>query len=71
MSTHFDTAPKAAQQPGWYSPASCSVDEFRQIVETTTRSADYPWADDVIDNVLIYGQRISEGLRGQETRREI
>jgi ectoine hydroxylase-related dioxygenase (phytanoyl-CoA dioxygenase family) len=71
MSTHFDIAPKAAQKPGWYSAVSCSVDEFRQIVETTTRSADYPWADDVVDNVLIYGQRISEGLGEPETRREI
>ncbi|HJV12281.1 MAG TPA: phytanoyl-CoA dioxygenase family protein [Propionibacteriaceae bacterium] len=71
MSTHFDTAPQAAQQPGWYSPDSCSVGEFRQVVEISTRLDDYPWADDVIDNVLIYGQRISDSLGGPETRREI
>jgi ectoine hydroxylase-related dioxygenase (phytanoyl-CoA dioxygenase family) len=71
MSTDFDTAPQAAQQPGWYSPDSCAVDEFRQVVEISTRLDDYPWADDVIDNVLIYGQRISDRLGGPETRREI
>jgi ectoine hydroxylase-related dioxygenase (phytanoyl-CoA dioxygenase family) len=72
MSTHFETPPETAPRfAGWYSPASCSIDEFRQVVEISTRLADYPWADDVIDNVLIYGQRISDSLGDPETRREI
>jgi ectoine hydroxylase-related dioxygenase (phytanoyl-CoA dioxygenase family) len=71
MSTHFDTAPNAAQLHGWYSPKSCSIDDFRQFVETSTDLADYRWADDVTQNVLIYGQRISPGLANPETRREI
>jgi ectoine hydroxylase-related dioxygenase (phytanoyl-CoA dioxygenase family) len=72
MSTHFDTAPRTAQQPkGWYSPGSCSLEEFRQDVETSTNLADYPWAVDVDQNVLIYGKRIQSGLSDPKTRREI
>ena len=72
MSTDFDAPPRTAQSSdGWYSPASCSVEDFRQVVEASTNFADYPWADDVIQNVLIYGPRILPGLSDPETRRQI
>ena len=71
MSAQSDTAPRTAQQPGWYSPASCSVDDFRQVVETNTDLADYPWADKLSQNVLIYGQRIQPGIADLEKRRKI
>ena len=72
MSTHFDTRSMTMKpSEGWYFPESCSVADFRQVVETSTDLADYPWADDVTQNVLIYGQRISPGLGNPGTRREI
>jgi ectoine hydroxylase-related dioxygenase (phytanoyl-CoA dioxygenase family) len=72
MSTHFDTRSRTAHgSEGWYSAASCSVEEFRGVVETTTDLADYPWADDVTQNVLVYGQRISPRLGDPEARWEI
>jgi ectoine hydroxylase-related dioxygenase (phytanoyl-CoA dioxygenase family) len=40
-------------------------------VETSTDAADYPWADDVIQNVLIYGRRIQAALANNEARRAI
>jgi ectoine hydroxylase-related dioxygenase (phytanoyl-CoA dioxygenase family) len=71
MSTQFDSETTTATQPGWYSPASCSVEEFRQVVETSIDLSEYPWTDDVIQNVLIYGQRIRSAAADLETRREI
>jgi ectoine hydroxylase-related dioxygenase (phytanoyl-CoA dioxygenase family) len=72
MSTHFDTRSRTAQSSlGWYSPESCSVEDLRHVVETSTNLDDYPWADDVTQNVLTYGQRISPSLSNSETRREI
>jgi hypothetical protein len=72
MSAHLETTrPSARQIEGWYSPASCSVAGFARMVETSTDPADYPWADDVTQNVLIYGRRIRPPLVNQETRREI
>jgi ectoine hydroxylase-related dioxygenase (phytanoyl-CoA dioxygenase family) len=72
MSTHLETTlPTAQQIEGWYSAASCSVEEFAALVETSTDPADYPWADDVIQNVLIYGRRMQPALGNKESRRAI
>jgi ectoine hydroxylase-related dioxygenase (phytanoyl-CoA dioxygenase family) len=72
MSTHLGTTPPTAHEiEGWYSPASCSVEEFARLVETSTDAADYPWADDVIQNVLMYGRRIQPALVNREARRTI
>ena len=72
MSTHPETTRPTAQEiEGWYSAAACSVEEFAALVETRTDPADYPWADDVIQNVLIYGRRIQSALVNEESRRAI
>jgi ectoine hydroxylase-related dioxygenase (phytanoyl-CoA dioxygenase family) len=72
MSTHVGTPFKMAKQgDGWYSTGSCSVEEFRHVVEVSTDLADYSWADQVTQNLLIYGQRIRSGLADPDKRQEI
>ena len=57
------TTSKLATGPhGWYPPDDCSLDDFRAVVEQTTDPADYPYADAVEQDVLVYG-------RGCATRR--
>ena len=72
MGIHHVAPPRTPQPAdGLYSPASCSVEEFARLVETSTDAADYPWADDVIQNVLIYGQRIQPALVNKKSRRSV
>jgi ectoine hydroxylase-related dioxygenase (phytanoyl-CoA dioxygenase family) len=54
---------------GWYGAEDCDLAEFREIVDTTTQRADYPLADAVLDNVLVYGPRVHEGIGDSATRR--
>ena len=52
-------------------PQSCSIDDFRTIVEVSTDAADYPWADAVVEGVLIYGladQRRTGAIRASGWR---
>jgi ectoine hydroxylase-related dioxygenase (phytanoyl-CoA dioxygenase family) len=58
MSTLTRTPERIAT--GWYRTADCSLAAFRELVEQTTRLADYPFADAVIDNVLIYPAGVAE-----------
>src|SRR3954453_20005922 len=43
---------------GWLSAADCSIDDFAALVHQQTQLADYPHADAVERNVLIYGERL-------------
>ena len=71
MSMHLETTSPTAQEiEGWYSAASCSVEELAALVETSTDPAGYRWADDVIQNVLIYGRKIQPALVNKEARAE-
>ena len=45
----------ASATPGWFTPDDCRLEDFRAVVETTTDLADYPYADEVRENVLVYG----------------
>jgi ectoine hydroxylase-related dioxygenase (phytanoyl-CoA dioxygenase family) len=38
----------------WLSAEGCSIDDFAALVERTTNKADYPFAADVVSNVLVY-----------------
>ncbi len=38
----------------WLHADDCSVDDMRLVVEVTTDRGDYPYAADVVDNVLVY-----------------
>ncbi len=43
---------------GWLSAADCSIDDFAALVQQQTDLADYPHADAVEQNVLIYGEKL-------------
>ncbi len=46
--------PPVTQSTVWMSNDSCSLDEFRAVVEQTTRAADYPLAAEIQSNIPIY-----------------
>ncbi len=55
---------------GWYTPDDCRLADFRAVVEETTDFADYPFADEVVQNVLIYGARLRRAVVDDATRRD-
>jgi ectoine hydroxylase-related dioxygenase (phytanoyl-CoA dioxygenase family) len=61
----------ARTSPGWFTADDCRLEDFRAIVETTTDLADYPHADEVRDNVLVYGPRLRDHLATPEGRRAV
>ncbi len=56
---------------GWYTPDDCRLSDFRAVVEQTTDLADYPSADDVQSNVLVYGRKLPERTATTGGRREV
>ena len=56
---------------GWYTPDDCRISDFRAVVEQATDLADYPSADDVQSNVLVYGRKLSERTATTAGRREV
>jgi len=48
----------ASRTSGWLSAADCSVDDLAALVGQQTRLSDYPYADGVESNVLIYGEKL-------------
>jgi ectoine hydroxylase-related dioxygenase (phytanoyl-CoA dioxygenase family) len=60
-----------AASRGWYTPDDCRLSDFRAVVEQTTDVADYPGADDVRSNVLVYGRKVSERAAAGAGRREL
>jgi ectoine hydroxylase-related dioxygenase (phytanoyl-CoA dioxygenase family) len=56
---------------GWYRAEDCRLAEFRELVEQTTRLADYPHADAVVENVLVYGPRLGDDVSSPQTRRVV
>jgi ectoine hydroxylase-related dioxygenase (phytanoyl-CoA dioxygenase family) len=65
------TASTAARTPGWFTADDCRLDDFRAVVETSTELADYPYADEVRENVLVYGARLREHAATPEGRRDV
>jgi ectoine hydroxylase-related dioxygenase (phytanoyl-CoA dioxygenase family) len=61
----------AARTTGWFATDDCRLDDFRAIVETTTDLADYPYADEVRENVLVYGARLGNHVATPEGRRDV
>ena len=67
-------APTSFPSPGWFTPEDCRLEDFRPLVEQATRLDDYPHADAVEQNVLIYGERWLIGgpaRGGQEVQAEL
>ena len=56
---------------GWYGAEDCTLADFREVVEQTTRLADYPHADVVVENVLIYGPRLADDIADPTKRRAV
>src|ERR1700760_3042608 len=61
----------ATETRGWITPGDCRLEDFRAVVEQTTDPADYPTADSVQSNVLIYGPELSERAATEVGRREV
>jgi ectoine hydroxylase-related dioxygenase (phytanoyl-CoA dioxygenase family) len=61
----------ATTSRGWYTPADCRLEDFRAEVEQVTDLAEYPGADLVKNNVLIYGQKVAQRSATEAGRREL
>src|SRR3954468_5082442 len=61
----------AARTTGWFTADDCRLDDFRAVVETSTDLADYPYADEVRENVLVYGTRLRNHVATPEGRRDV
>ena len=57
--------------PGWFTADDCRLEDFRAVVETTTQLADHPHADEVRENVLVYGSRLRDAVGTPEGRRDV
>ena len=53
---------------GWLSAADCSVDAFTSLLSQRTDLADYPSADAVERDVLIYGEKLRDAVGSAEGR---
>ncbi len=47
---------------GWLSQADCSIEDFTALVEQKTQLSDYPHADAVERNVLVYGEKLRAAI---------
>jgi ectoine hydroxylase-related dioxygenase (phytanoyl-CoA dioxygenase family) len=56
---------------GWFTPDDCRLEDFRPLVEQATRLDEYPHADAVKQNVLIYGERLARAAGVPGGRREV
>ncbi len=56
---------------GWYTPDDCRLEDFRAEVEQATELADYPGADLIKNNVVIYGGKVAERSATEAGRREL
>lgn len=43
----------------WFTAADCRLEDFRAVCEQKTEQTDFPYASDVVDNVLIYPGNLS------------
>jgi ectoine hydroxylase-related dioxygenase (phytanoyl-CoA dioxygenase family) len=56
---------------GWLSEDDCRLADFRAVVERTTDLADYPYADTVEQNVLVYGPGLRRHVATPAGRRQV
>ena len=67
-----DNAQRLRSSRVWLSEESCDLDAFRRIVERSVNRADYPFASDVISNVLVYdGLEARSAAASPEARKEL
>jgi ectoine hydroxylase-related dioxygenase (phytanoyl-CoA dioxygenase family) len=65
------TSISVARTTGWLSAADCSLDEFAALVEQQTQLSDYPYADAVEHNVLIYGDKLRAAVGTSSGRQAV
>ena len=67
-----DNAKRLRSNRVWLSEASCDLDAFRKIVERPLNRADYPFASEVVSNVLVYdGLATRSAAASPEARKEL
>ena len=56
----------------WMTEDACDLGAFRALVESRVKSADYPFASEVVSNVLVYdGDAVRKSAAAPESRREM
>jgi ectoine hydroxylase-related dioxygenase (phytanoyl-CoA dioxygenase family) len=65
------TGTPGAVTTGWYTGEDCHLEDLRTIVEVTTDPTDYPHADEVVQNVLIYGPALAGEVGSEVGRRAV
>jgi ectoine hydroxylase-related dioxygenase (phytanoyl-CoA dioxygenase family) len=63
-STHTDAG-------GWFDPQACTVEDLARAVDRHTVLADYPYAEAVEQDVLVYGQRARTQADTEHGRRAV
>ncbi len=64
-------AAQVAAPPVWYTAADCRLADLRELVEQTTDLADYPYADSVQQNAVVYGERLAHHVDTPQGRRDV
>ena len=65
-------SPATTRSRGWWCADDCRLDDFVAVVEQQTDLDDYPFADAVTENVLVYDcERLRAHLDGAGERREV
>ncbi|GAA1873285.1 phytanoyl-CoA dioxygenase family protein [Paeniglutamicibacter psychrophenolicus] len=65
------TTSTSAGAARWFRTEDCNLEDFAQIVSTQTLIQDYPYADAVEQNVLIYGPRLHSYLDDPAERADV
>ncbi len=67
-----DNAKRLRHNRVWLTQDACDLDAFRAVVERTTSPADYPFADEVASNVVVYdGAKLRAAAASPESRKEL
>ena len=67
-----DNAAKLRSDRVWLSAQECHIEDFAALVERRTDPADYPFAAEVISNVLVYdGAAVREAAASPDTRKAL
>jgi ectoine hydroxylase-related dioxygenase (phytanoyl-CoA dioxygenase family) len=56
---------------GWYDAGECDLADFRAVVEVSTELADYPHADRLVDDVVVYRPGLAEQTADPRRRRAV
>ena len=66
-----DTIEQVRRGRVWLTADECDLDDFAALVERTTDPADYPFAEEVISNVLVYDGAAVRAATSPDTRRAL